>query len=80
MIGSKERVNDMRHRLGVLEIVEIAVRLYSKTGRTEFLNYARWFGNESRRLKEKIQGDYTQLDDERRRVDELINRSKFNHQ
>ena len=54
MIISREKQEDKKLRLIILEITEIALRTYMKTNNDRFLSHAKFFGNQSKKLKDKI--------------------------
>jgi len=51
MIISKEEQNRKKIRIITLEITEIALKTFQKTKDKKFLNYAKFFGNKSKKLK-----------------------------
>lgn len=74
MIFSKEKLSDMEWRAKCLKVAEIALRWYGRTKDKTFLDHAKYFGQESKKLKDFIErGDYTERDGRRKRVDGAIN-------
>ena len=54
MLTSPEKVEDMKFRQILLEITEIALGWYERTQNKSALEFAHWFGNLSKKAKERI--------------------------
>jgi hypothetical protein len=51
MIISREEQDRKKLRIITLEITEISLKTFQKTKDRKFLNYAKFFGNKSKELK-----------------------------
>lgn len=54
MIYSEEKKRDMEIRSMDLECAEIALRMYARTKKTKFLEFAKYFGKSSRNWKKRL--------------------------
>ena len=69
MIFSTERLDDIKLRQQHLEVIQVALRLFQKTGEKKFLEHAKAIGHQSNKIKDFIEkGDYSKRDSIRQRI------------
>jgi len=74
-ITSKGRMYDMGVRSSVMEVMRVCIRMYEKTKEKKWFDEAMYFGEESKRLKTRIEThDYKNEDESYRVVDDIDRR------
>lgn len=78
MLASKTKEKDRQVRLSILQAMKVCLEMHEKTKDEYWLKEAKYYGEESKRYKERMQNhDYAEEDALLKRVDEL--QKEFNN-
>lgn len=73
MLVSKVKLEDIKDREECLEMLELCLVDYQKTGDEQFKDLAKMWGDMSQELKQRIDHhDYTESDKRRAKVDDIM--------